>query len=771
MRSYLRWLTTINTFCLIGTTAVSYASLNMPEVVQRTAESQIRKLIEPVLDKYCHDECKLLAVAASVDVATPEHVAPGFDEVESRSAQLAPSSGKIKILINEKVGPVSRSKLLDLIQQYLDTLDYSVKVETQLARFPEPIEAAGKVAELRDRIAKQFKDTLEGLFQQFCPSQCMLADFNLQTEAVNPEEAQYGTPGEFVQEGGVAIRIKDVSANILIDDVLNPQERANILEMAKLKTNSFKRVSLTARALKFPKVMNNENYGEVAIDYVTGRPISRAIASEKSTTEAKRAETTTNTAINKNENSESSTKSESNLKQERFERIERIERVESGDAVQKELHKFKIYGLVFACSILSLLIFIVIASYKPKFNTAPTVQRIFQTLTSDPVSSIGVPTASASEGASSPDARSTLIGKRYECEAIIDELLETYAKHPRVAKAVFGRILTEEGVEITAKYVHIFGESVVMDLLRDPSLQSDLSELMDFYAKTQITFTDDEKLELLRSLHNRTVSGRLAVLGNRSSHLFDFLSEMGATEILELIRNESLTVKAMVLSQCDPQKRAIIYAQIDEDSRLKILAELSRIDHLPRDYIFNVSNALKRKRREDPRLNTETLPGSEVLVSLLERTGIGMQKTVVKSLEVSNPECARTIKTKLVSLDTLRFLRDGQLLEVILSLKHDELLQFLKGSPDQLRHTIFSKSPKELITELEDELASIGAVSREAYQAVERKILNRIKMMANEGLINLMETNERMFSDSSQTSHMEVRASAKETNIKKVAGW
>lgn len=99
-------------------------------------------------------------------------------------------------------------------------------------------------------------------------------------------------------------------------------------------------------------------------------------------------------------------------------------------------------------------------------------------------------------------------------------------------------------------------------------------------------------------------------MGSRSSSLFDFLAEMDGTQILELIRTESLTVKSIILTQCDTQKRAQIYTQLDQDVRLNLLSELSRIDYLPRDYIFNVANALKRKRRENPRLNTEALPGS-----------------------------------------------------------------------------------------------------------------------------------------------------------------
>ena len=347
-----------------------------------------------------------------------------------------------------------------------------------------------------------------------------------------------------------------------------------------------------------------------------------------------------------------------------------------------------------------------------------------------------------------------------------------------MAKQVFSRVLTEEGVEVTSQYIDLFGESIVLDMLRDPSLQSDLAELMEFYAKNPQQTKDEEKIELLRKLQNRTIAGKLVVLGSRSSNLFDFLVEMDGQQILELIRTESLTVKSIVLTQVDPQRRQAIYTQLDEDTRMKLLTELSRIDYLPRDYIFNVANASKRKRRDNPRLNTEALPGSEVLVNLLERTGVGIQRSVVKNLEISSPESARTVKSKLVSLDTLKFLRDGQLLEVVLSLKHDELLQFLKGAPQEIKATVFNKSPKELVVEIEEELDVLGTISRETYQGIERKVINRMKMMAHEGLINLVETNERMFTDSHYDSthgdyaHSQSQADAStSTVIKKVAGW
>jgi flagellar motor switch protein FliG len=757
------WMTSSHAASLPGATTVR-------ETVQKSTENQVRRLIDPLLDKYCHDQCKLLSVAVQVDLNVPETTAPGFDEPPPVGPDsLAPTSAKLKILMADKIGAVSRGKLLELIQRYLDTLDYPITVDTDVVHFPDPAGSEGKVAELRDRIAKNFENTVNSLIQQFCPEQCLFTDFNLKTEAVNAEEAQYAAPGEFVQEGEIAIKIKEIGGTLLIDESLSPEERTNIVEMIKLKTSSFKHVALNSKTLRFPRpssmnpmapgygTLDNEGEFTGARRGLSSEKLSREQLENKNSTQSNDSRSTESRQHNENASNSSSnelnskeatnstnTNSSNDTKKERFEHYEKIERVENGDAVHAELQNFKLYALIFGCSILSLLIFIAIASMRQRHALITHTPNQGASSAANKAAASRDEMGSASEG--SNDAQSVL-SRRLEIQRLTDDLVQVFSQHPRVAKHVFTRVITEDGIEVTALYLHIFGESIVIDMLRDPSLQGDMNELMEYYARTTIDMKDVERLELLRKLHQRTVSGKLAVIGNRSSNLFDFLAEMDATQILEMIRNESVTVKAIILTQCDAQKRSMIYGHLDEEIRMKLLAELSRIDYLPRDYIFNVANALKRKRRENPRLNTEALPGSEVLVSLLERTGTGLQRDVMKNLESSSPDSARNVKGKLVSVETLRYLRDGQLLEVVLSLRHDELIQFLKAAPPAVRDAIFAKSPRELAIELEDEVANAPQVNRETYFAIERKILNRMKLMANDGLINLVETNERMFSD------------------------
>ncbi len=734
------------------------SAANAVESTQRQSETQVRALIEPLLEKYCHDECKLMSVTASVDVAVPDEVSPGFDDMDPQAAsRLAPSSARIKVLMDDKVGPVSRRKLLDLVQQYLDTLDYPVKVEVQLAHFPQPQGASGKVAELREGLSKKFKDRLDALFAQFCPDHCLFADFNLQTETVNSEEAQYGQPGEFLEDGGVAIRVKGISGTILVDDILTPEEAANIGEMARLRTNDFRNVTLTTKALKFPRPIADSPADRTlsSRDPRYAGPAGRSLASEQKTTENSQSSTDSRLVQNHQDTSRSDSTSQQRLnsqsqsqtnvsdqREERFSRTEKIERVESGDAVQQELRVFRTYALIFGLVLLTILVFVAFAVLSPKGAQMNPLAGLFRDRDEDAPAD---EPASSSRAASWSGDRVKLVAMRYEIERLTEELFRIFSEQPKVAKQVFTRILTEEGVETTSSYIQIFGESVVMDMLRDPTLQADLNELMEYHAKNPVDLKDEEKYELLRRLHNRAIAAKMVVLGSRTSAQFDFLADMDGSQILELVRNESLTVKAIILTQCEQQKRSSIYSQLDEESRMKIMAELGRIDHLPRDYIANVASALRRKRLDTPRLNTEALPGSEVLITLLERAPSDMQSALMRNLERTNPDSARTVKSKLVSVNTLRYLQDNQILEVVLSLKHDELVQFLKATPDAVRTAVLSKAPSDLSGELSEEIAATKSVSRETYQNIERKVLNRMKIMVNEGLINLSDTNDRIF--------------------------
>ena len=68
------------------------------------AKLNVQSIIDPILRKYCDEQCKVLNINVDVDLKITEHVAPGFDEIDTSSNLLEPSSVTVKMLMDSMVG-------------------------------------------------------------------------------------------------------------------------------------------------------------------------------------------------------------------------------------------------------------------------------------------------------------------------------------------------------------------------------------------------------------------------------------------------------------------------------------------------------------------------------------------------------------------------------------------------------------------------------------------------------------------------------------------
>ncbi len=729
---------------IIVTVQVAVAAPSTIEV-KKQGESQIKQIMEPLVDKYCRDQCRIVHIDTEVDIAVDDVTTPGFEDGGGK-VTLAPASGKVKLLIDENLGNKNRTMITDMMKEHLLSLNFPVELDVKVSKFPQPASSNYKVAELREKVSRDIKNSLTGLLGQFCSKHCVLGEFEVQTEAVNPEDVDYASTQEFFQDGPAAVRVKSVKANIMVDEILPPSEAAGIIDMAKLKVGQFKNAEITSQTMKFPKTA--EELGNMLATNAKFAGTDR-YPSSINNGDAKELRDSRETKDSKELNESKDSKAETANKSERIEKYEKIERVENGDAVQKTLEKFRNYGIIISAIILALLTTLVVTSFRKQIFTSLG----FPGGGGDGKANESKITHSYSFGGLSDpslttDEKSALIARRIEANNLFNEMINIFGEQPKVAKHVFTNILTEEGVEEVAKYLEMFGESVVMDLLKDPGLQSDCAELMDFYTKNTFDLTEEEKFSLLKRLNHRTTTAKMQIYGSRSATLFDFLAEMESIQIADMVKNESNTVKAIVLTQCDQKKRQGVFNSYDEATRLKLMTELSRIDHLPKNYIFNVASALRRKKAENPKYNTEALPGSDVLVSFLEKSGLETQKAIVHQLmSSSSGDAIHALKSKLASLESLRYMKDSQVTEVATSLKHDELVQFVKGTTADIRDSILNKVSHDLAIEISEEIDLVEPVGRDTFNGIERKVLNKIKILANQGQINLAEVNEKMFAN------------------------
>lgn len=325
------------------------------------------------------------------------------------------------------------------------------------------------------------------------------------------------------------------------------------------------------------------------------------------------------------------------------------------------------------------------------------------------------------------------------------DLVQHFVEQPRIARETFTRLLKDDGIAETAKYVHIFGQLIVFELLNDSSLKRDLYELSEFYHRSNFRFDQAAELTLLERLRTMVTASEIRLLANQSSDRFGFLNKLDAQQIFNLIVDEKSRVQSIVLTQIDRKLRSSVFEMYEGDARIRLLEELSQAEAIPREFLFNVAQALQKKIHSRSEFDTEQLRSSDILLDLLERSDLRDQRRLMQTLERNNPETARGLKLKLVTVEMLPYLKDGHLLEVILGMERDDLLAFLVGSPDHIRDLLLRKAPEELAQSWIEDIRNISNVDDNAYRTAEMKVKARIRGLANNGAISMLDINEVIY--------------------------
>ena len=328
-----------------------------------------------------------------------------------------------------------------------------------------------------------------------------------------------------------------------------------------------------------------------------------------------------------------------------------------------------------------------------------------------------------------------------------DELTQIFIGSPKVAKETFTRLLQEEGTEETAKYVFIFGKMIIFELLSDPNLQRNLYELSEYYHKSSFEFSLKDEIALLQVLKTKVTANEIKVLAKKSIDQFDFLAKLDAPQIFELMSDEKPQIQSIILTQISPKRRKIVFELFTGKARMNLMNELCKADAIPREFLYNVALALSKKVSSKPAFDAQSLRSSDIILELLEKASLFEQKVLMKNLNESNLEAAKAIKLKLVSIETLPFLKDGHLLELVLGMERDDLLNFLAGSPVHIRDLLLSHAPEELAESWAEDLNNISGVEDNTYRLVELKILGKVRHLATNGAISLLEINEMIFSN------------------------
>ncbi len=757
----------------------AYAASGQAFKVEQEATELAKNKVAAVLQKYCGDACELINVDVVVGEAASESEELGFESVAGDSGTKASVSKlTVDVQVDDRVTAADQERLGRLISNSVRTLSPAATVRWSSVAFPQ----IGVSAEVEDRLKMNLQQRIHAAVQQtidsYCPQECVLANVGVDGKLVSPDEARGVPERELTRErGGRGIlRIENIDIDLSIDEKLPEANRSKIYNLIKAKTRFAFPINVNVSVVDFPESHASKSaqdpWGldrlrqtlQIFRDLASTKEIitntsqnstdrSSQNSKELSATERSESkESKENSNMTSKEKSSASEKAISNsaLSSEKSAEINASEKKQGGE--NNEYMAYIAGFLVLAGIIVAMIMKFASASKDarmmmeamPAGNYARGSAAGFGTSQGGESHQSQGGAMQSQQSQSVPTSRESLSIKM-KIEFLREDLLKAFTDNPKVARDTFTRMLQEEGVEQTSRYVNLFGPMIIFDMMNDPNLQRDLHDLSEFYYKSTFAFTDEQTLDLLNGLKTKVTSSEIRVMSRKRAEQFDFLQNLDATQIFALVSEEKPHVQSVVLTQLDHNRRRSVFDMYEGESKVALMRELCKANAIPKEYLANVAKALHKKVLSRTEFDTEQLRSSDIIIDLLEKSSLNEQRALMADLVTTNPEASRAIKLKLVTVEMLPYIKDGHLIEIVMGLEREDLLTFLIGSPDHIRELLLAKAPAELSQSWMEDIEQVSGIDEGRYRLAEMRILGRVRNLANSGAIRLIDINDRIF--------------------------
>lgn len=750
----------------------------------------LRSKIQSDLSKYCPDGCSLLGIELeSKEVFDTNSVSLGFDTAAPNSRRFSVRRALVEVLVDNRMGSSNIERLQDVLSK--SAKNYSVPVEIELTRttFPDSPQLVRAESESKKLALDMVRSAFERVIADFCPEECRLNSMEVKTVRMSVDEVQTQPARRVVvvAESKWALLIQGTTVNMSIDGRIPDNRREQIEDLMRDSMDAFGTSTLNVKRTIFPRSADklDKDADDLRADPWGLEKLGRALKIFKefaNTKEIIRERDTLSRETEKNKESLSERKSDSKESLDKSSQLTQSEtqRESTRSSTQNDgLASFWTQEKVLLVSGLLGLLLLVGALGLRFVLTGKQVQHLISEgrgILNEDSSGISDEAMLDPSLASNSERRGALVSDsavsgqrvysgahntralhvapmgiseemsmRLNTQSLRDELTQSFMTQPKLAREVFARVLREDGVEFSAKCVAILGEMVVFDLVGDDDLKKDVSLLAEYIHVSTPFVSDTEQLTVLKNLKLKMTAGKMRLLTQRTQDSFDFLRPQSARQIYDLVADESPRSQAVVLTQLATEKRRMVFELFDGSLKSDLLRELCVKETLPRDYLQNLADALKRKLRRTGLADGEILGGADVIIDLMERSDKEGQSALMLDLDNNNPELARQVRTRLVSVESLAYLSDGLLLEIFLSMEPQAMVVFLAGVREHVRNMILNKAPDDIAADWSSSASSIKGIDPETFKLAEMQVIGKIRSFASSGMISLNEINEIMF--------------------------
>ncbi|PAF49792.1 flagellar motor switch protein FliG [Helicobacter sp. 12S02232-10] len=270
--------------------------------------------------------------------------------------------------------------------------------------------------------------------------------------------------------------------------------------------------------------------------------------------------------------------------------------------------------------------------------------------------------------------------------------------------------------------------------------------LEEFYAIFQSNqYINNGGLDYARELLNKTlgpeeakkVLDRLAK-SMQSAKNFSYLMKVRPQQLADFIVNEHPQTIALILAHMDSSSAAETLGYFQDDMRAEISIRMANLGDISPNVVKRVSTVLENKLESLTSYKVE-VGGPRAVAEMFNRLGQKAAKATITYIEQIDEQLANEIKEMMFTFEDIAKLDKNAIREILKIADKKDLILALKSSPDDLKQKFLDNMSTRASEQFVEEMQFLGAVKVKDVESAQRKIVEVVQSLSEQGLIQIGE--------------------------------
>lgn len=216
---------------------------------------------------------------------------------------------------------------------------------------------------------------------------------------------------------------------------------------------------------------------------------------------------------------------------------------------------------------------------------------------------------------------------------------------------------------------------------------------------------------------------------NWHSAPFDFVRMTDPSQLVGFIQDERPQTIALILAHLPPSLAAAIVARLDRELQADVALRIATMERTTPEAIDQVEESLRKRLASVLNQDYSTVGGVEFLVKVLTQVNRGTEKTIMQSLEDTDPELAEEVRKHMFVFDDLIKLDDRYIQRVLRDVDGKDLTLALKGASEEVKTKIFKNMSTRAANMLKEDMTVGGPIRMRNVEDAQQRIVAVVRRL------------------------------------------